>query len=292
MLGIGKVQQAALPLEGGKLPVILRRHIQKGHHGRAYGAQVSHGLLRRQGEPLRRGGHLLFAQLPQALGPLLEDGVCSPLAPKGGEGDGEAFRRLFPALCCGLGKDLQTQNGPIQRGAVIGLQRGVKGQLLPELFQFFDPIGGQLPGVLQEEFAPGGVLGHLAGTEGVVRLPLLQPAQGVGMALGAAVDVKDDLLHRLIVPVSRQGIHQGAEAGILLDVRITALQHRFHGLGTQVFSLCVVTQAEVRVQARAAAALPEKVQAEGIDGGDLGAVNQSCIAPQVGVGGVLGQQVI
>ena len=132
---------------------------------------------------------------------------------------------------------------------------------------------GQLPGIGEEQLAPGGVLrGGLPG-QIKVRLALHEPVQRAGLALDLGVDVQNDRLQGLVVPVPGHAVGQGLEAGIALDVGVPPLQHRLQGLTAQLLPGTLVAQAEVRVQPGQVAPLAQKVQTEGVNGADLGLID-------------------
>lgn len=102
------------------------------------------------------------------------------------------------------------------------------------------------------------------------------------MALDAAVDIQHNGFQPVVIPASGQGVHQAGKVP-LIQVGVGLLQHPVQGLTPQQPRLAVLRHAEIRVQIQLRAALPEQPGAEGVNGGDLGAVNQRGLPLEMGV---------
>ena len=147
VLSVGKVDEAVAALEGHKGPVELRHHVQQGGHGGGNGPQVLHSLRSGDLEALFQLLQLLFAGLPQSLGPLLQSLVAVP--PLGlGALKGHLLQglgQLIPAL--GLLHPLQAVNGGTQGASIVVPQNGVLLQLLQHPLEGVGPILGQFLGI-------------------------------------------------------------------------------------------------------------------------------------------------
>ena len=73
---------------------------------------------------------------------------------------------------------------------------------------------------------------------------------------------------------------------------VGVLQHPLQGQLPQQPRLPVVHEAEIRVQVQLGAALPQEAGAEGVDGGNLRAVDEGGLPSQVGVVRLLSQSLL
>ena len=143
--------------------------------------------------------------------------------------------------------------------------------------------------VVQQQAAPGGLPRVVYPLQGKGPLLPVQPGGGIGVGLHPPPDVQHDLHEPAVVPPGGHGVHQPGEVAPLGDVLIAPIQHIVEGAEHEDARLPLVAQAEVRIQLQQVAALPQKLGAEGVDGGDLGLIDQGGLPPQVGVGGALRQ---
>ena len=109
------------------------------------------------------------------------------------------------------------------------------------------------------------------------------------MGLDPAPDVQHDLHEAAVIPPGGHGIHQPGKIAALGQALVALLQHVVEGAQHQHPRLPLVAELEIRVQVDGMAALPQKLGAEGVDGGDIRLVDQRGLAAQAAVGGSLCQ---
>ena len=96
------------------------------------------------------------------------------------------------------------------------------------------------------------------------------------------MDVQDHLPQPPVIPSGGHGVHQDGEVP-LIQVLVGVLQHPLQGQLPQQTRFPIIHEPEVRIQVQLGAALSQEAGAEGVDGGDLGAVDEGGLPSQVGV---------
>ena len=268
------------------------RQAQQGQHGRGHLAQVLQQLLLRHGKGGTDVLQCLFALLQHRLGPVPAGGVF--IAPDGSHpaeyGDRlsqavPALFRLVPQVFQGLG----CLQEPVAVGLVHG---GVVRHVLHGLGQPPGPEVRLPQGVLHEIPAAAGVRQVLR-RSGPVPLQLLQPPQGVGVALGLLVQVQHQGLQGPVVPAGSQGLRQQAGVFVLLNAGVKILQHPAQHPLAQQGGLLLVQHPEIRGQAvllhrrQQVDVLPQKPGAEGVHRFDVRLIHPQHLPPQVAVPGAL-----
>ena len=202
---------------------------------------------------------------------------------------GQAGGGLVPAV--GIQQLVELCDALVQGGGIVDLQQLVLPHQFQRLADAFPAPAAPAAQLLQQDGPPGGVLHVRPRLQLPAALLLPQPAGGVWMALHPSGDVQHDLGQTAVVPPGGQGVHQPGEGPLGVHALIPAVQGLLQHPGHQHLGLPLVAQAEVRVQVQQVAALPQQGGAEGVDGGDLGLVDQGGLPPQVPVVGPLRQPV-
>ena len=267
-------------------------HPEQLPHRHAHRPQVAQQGGAVSGEPVGQGRQLLFALLPQGFHPLLQPLVL--YLPRGfqlGEGHSGIGGGSVPPLI-GSGDELVQPHHSAPKAVPVGaLQLWVCGHGFHRPHHLSSPEGGQRSGVLQQQLAPGGLshIGDACELEHCILFP--QPACRIWVALDAAMDVQDHLPQPPVIPSGGHGVHQDGEVP-LIQVLVGILQHPLQGQLPQQTRFPIVHEPEVRIQVQLGAALPQEARAEGVDGGDLGAVDEGGLPSQVGVVRLLSQRLL
>ena len=290
MLQIGKIQQAPAALFGSIGGGEVLHQGEQPPHRRPYqghvGQQVGAGIL----EQLPELSHPFFAFLSDGLDLLLGHGIAAaPHRPQLGERDLRQCRRPVPPRLRRRDKGPQALHRGGQAGGVAPLQLLVPRAQLPGVGHPALPVPPLPGGVGQQQPAPHRLprVRRPGQVEGGKLFP--QPGGGVGVGLDLAVDVQSDLHQPAVVPPGGQGVHQQCEIRVLPDGLIPPFQQVVHGPESQHPRLPLVAEAEVRLQVQQVAALPQELGAEGVDGGNLGLVDQGGLPPQMAVAGLFRQ---
>ena len=264
-------------------------HPEQLPHRHAHRPQVAQQSGAVSGEPVGQGRQLLFALLPQGFHLLLQPLVLYlPRSLQLGEGHISTGSRSIPALSGGGDELVQSHHRAPKAVPVGTLQFRVCGHGFHRPHHLTSPEGGQRSGVLQQQLAPGSLshIGDPYELEHCILFP--QPACRIWVALDAAVDVQDHLPQPPVIPSGRHGVHQDGEISFV-QMLVGVLQHPLQSQLSQQTRFPVVHEAEIRVQVQLGAALPQEAGTEGVDGGDLGAVDEGGLPSQVGVVRLLSQ---
>ena len=151
MLQIGEVQQPPAGLFGG---VGLFKVFHQGEErpdGGAHGLQVGQEGGAAVGKAVLQLFHALFAGIARRFDPLRLPGAAGHLlAPRRGEGDGQAGPGGVPAPLRPGAEGPQAVDGGGEGGAVVGRQAGVAGGELQGGGELSHPVGRLAAGVFQQ----------------------------------------------------------------------------------------------------------------------------------------------
>ena len=168
-----------------------------------------------------------------------------------------------------------------RREWIAGMTRGQR--IRHRLLQAADAVPPQPGGILQKQRPPGS-LAHIGDPLQLPRrLLLLQPAQGLRVALDPPKHIQHDLGQAAVVPSGGEGVHQKGKVPLWVDALVLLLQHILQHLGHHHMALPLVAQAEVRVQIQQVPALPKEGCTEGVNGGDLRLIDQGGLPAEVPV---------
>ena len=105
------------------------------------------------------------------------------------------------------------------------------------------------------------------------------PFHGPGVALGELPGLEDHILDPGVGLPAAKLLHKSRE--VLSPLLVAPLQHLLHHIRPQQGQLPLVSDAEGRVYLQAAVVVADQVQAEAVDGGDLGLGDQGRLKPQM-----------
>ena len=273
----------ALGCGEGFVEVLLQQ--QQGLHGRGRKSPVPQQLLRGLGKELFELVHVRFAQLPPGLQAVTEDLVRRFAQGANLEGDGKAGSCRLPALIQGTAESVQSISG-LGIALLPGLgDGGLRVDEAQHPLKFRGPKGGGLLGKAQDLPAPGGVARVLRALFQGTDLAL-GPERGPGVALHLAVELQHQLLQPFVVSAGAYGIRQLQKARVLLRRVVPGVQHFFESPGHHASGPLLVQHGKVRPDLGLVAVLAEKGGTEGVDGTDLGPVEQGALPPEAAVHGV------
>ena len=268
----------------------LCRQAQQSQHGRGHLPQILQQLRLRHRKDRLNVLQRLFGLLQHRLGPLPAGGVLLPLGHAHPPEGRHALGKTVPSAGGLVPQGLQAL-GHLQKPIAVGLVHGgIVRHILHGPGQPPGPEVRPAQGVLHEIPAAAGVRQLLGGD--LPALPqLLQPPQGVRVALGLFVEVQHQGLQRPVIPSGSQGLRQLAGVAVLLDVGVKILQYPVQHPPPQEHGLLFVQHPEIRGQAvllhrgQQVHVLPQKSGAEGVHGFDVRLIHPQHLPPQVAVPG-------
>ena len=290
VLLVGKVHHVAPDLLRLIMQGKLCRQAQQGQHGRGHLPQILQQLRLRHRKDRLNVLQRLFGLLQHRLGPLPAGGVLLPLGHAHPPEGRHALGKAVPAAGGLVPQGLQVL-GHLQKPVTVGLVHG--GIVRHILHGPGQPLGPEVrpaQGVLHEILAAA-VVRQLLGGDLPALPQLLQPPQGVRVALGLFVEVQHQGLQRPVIPSGSQGLRQLAGVAVLLDVGVKILQYPVQHPPPQQHGLLFVQHPEIRGQAvllhrgQQVHVLAEQSGAEGVHGFDVRLIHPQHLPPQVAVPG-------
>ena len=266
MLLVGKIRSVAPQLFRAISPGEALRQVQQRQHGRRHVGKIRAHVLVRRGKALADLLAVLFAAVPQGLGPVFQ-GVLSPhgFQPIKREA---ARAGGVPSLVQPPQEILQRRAGCI-KGRQIFFRKGlILGQFPAKAAQHIPPIG-QFHACLFDQFLSIGCLRDLLGDlQPQLRLRA-QPLLRIGMALQLTENLQHQRGQSTVVPPRADRVGQQFSAAAFFHIVIKCFQHPLEHLQAQQFRFLLIQHAEIRRQAALALAaahqmdiLPQQIGTE------------------------------
>ncbi len=292
MFQVGKISQAFFPLHCFVNPAELQDQVHQGLHYRGQAFEFFPLLLQGTLEIVfYQPGKIILAGIAQSGDLVFQAGIIAVAAAafQAAESRGlDSTGQFVPAAPGGL-PGLADHCQVIFQVFHIRLRAaGITGQFQGP-FQAPDHPGQLLPHLLQQYFFPGRSKAA-PGFQGGKHLHLLlQPGRRAGVAAGKVIEPQHQVLQSPVPAVGAEQVHQPVKIASRVVFPVALFQESFQGLIAQQGGLIFIHDAECRIHGAQVGIAPDHIHAEGVNGADLGPVQQQQLTAKMGLTGPTGE---